>query len=83
MVQNMSFLTKIFENYKISKNFQKFKIFEKKFLKTTLLINSVSRTGVLGWQHYGRGLGLSSATLAPVASLRLSREPYATARQFA
>ena len=55
----------------------------------------VFRTGVLGWRHYGRGLGLSSATLAPVApgasrpplpplaSLRLSREPYATARQFA
>ena len=58
----------------------------------------VYRDGVLGWQHYGRGLGLSSATLAPVApvatgasrpplptlaSLRLSREPYATARQFA
>ena len=39
----------------------------------------VFRTGVLGWrwQHYGRGLGLSSATLASVASLRLNREPYA------
>ena len=27
----------------------------------------VIRTGILGWRHYGRGLGLSSATLAPSA----------------
>ena len=29
---------------------------------------SVFRIRILGWQHYGRGLSLSSATLAPVAS---------------
>ena len=32
---------------------------------------------ILGWQHWGGGLSLIVATLAP-----LSREPYATARQF-